>query len=171
MASSDLRTAGRQAYEMARLKRALRFAVYPVPLILLSGACAPPVSTWLAGGLLILFSVFAAWRGGPFEDALGPGLFAGLGAFAVPVLGESLGLCDGHAGVILCLAGGAVTGALLGVRARRQAADRGRFLLAGTAAAVLVGSLGCVLAGLGGLLGMLAGITSVSVPVLLAQRT
>ncbi len=163
----------RRAYELGRLRRALRFSIYPLPLVALSGhACGTPLTSGLAGALLVISVVFLAWRGGAYESAIVPGLAAGLGAFAVPFAGHFLG-CDGvtrFTSASLCFLGGVLTGAFLGARCLRQPLHRGRFLAAGCAIAMLVGALGCVLAGLGGVLGMMLGVTSVSIPAVLLVR-
>jgi len=174
MEADALKVRAKRAYELGRVRRGLRFAVLPLPLMILStNVCGAPIPICLTGGALMLLVALFAWRGGSYEAAIKPGLFAGLGAYALPLIGEVLGLCGGERmmAASLCFLGGVLTGAFLGARVIREPIQRGRFLFAGCVIASLVGSLGCVLAGLGGVLGMVLGVTTISIPaVLLVKR-
>jgi hypothetical protein len=103
-----------------------------------------------------------------------PGLLGGSVALALPLLVPTLGhLCLGPACMSLCLPvcvlGGAIAGALIGAKARGEEHEA-PFVLSALAITFLTGALGCTLAGLAGVGGMLAGALAVGAPVLLAAR-
>jgi hypothetical protein len=167
MAQSDLEARARRAYEWGRFRRALRFAVYPVPLLLIAeSTCGVSLSTCIAGALLLVAAIAFAWRGEAYESALVPGFFAGLGAYVVPLVGERIGIFEGGPLPCIgtCLVGGAMTGVVLAARTLKEQHPV-RFLASGCTIAALVGSIGCVLAGFAGVLGMVVGVTLGSVPV------
>ena len=175
MAPTDsVKAKARTAYELGRLRRALRFSVLPLPLIAISmNLCGAPVPVCITGGLLIAVIVFLAWRGESYEAAILPGLAAGLSSFALPFGAELFNACNEERMFLcasLCFLGGVITGAFLGARCLREALHRRRFLVSGCVIASLVGSLGCVLAGLGGVMGMVLGVTTISIPTVLLVR-
>ncbi|MCZ6715368.1 MAG: hypothetical protein O7B29_15625 [Deltaproteobacteria bacterium] len=160
----------RRAYEWGRVRFALRVTGYILPLVVVSlAACAVPERTIATGILLLLVAVGMRWRGGVYGRAMTPGLLAGLGAFAAPLLASAIESLSGATlGSILGPAyfiGGAVTGCVVGLRASRLETDEGRFLLSAGLVAALTGSLGCVLGGAGGVLGMLLGLVVATPPV------
>ncbi len=61
-------------------------------------------------------------------------------------------------------------GAAVAILARRQERGAGEFLVAGAVGAALTASLGCTLAGAGGVLGMALGTVLAGTPVWLAAR-
>ncbi len=165
----------RRAYEWGRVPCALRVTWYILPLVVVSlMACAVPERTIATGILLFLVAVGMRWRGGVYGRAMMPGLLAGLGAFSAPLVASAIESLPGATmGSILGPAyfvGGAVTGCVVGVRASRLETDEGRFLLSAGLVAALTGSLGCVLGGAGGVLGMLLGILVAMPPVYLLVR-
>jgi hypothetical protein len=176
MASTDdvMKERAKRAYELGRVRRALRFGLFPLPLIAIStNICGAVLPSCLAGSLLVLSVIFFAWRGGSYEAAIRPGLASGMGAFLLPFAGELSGVCTGEklfACASLCFLGGMITGGFLGARSMREELHHGRFLASGCVIASLVGSLGCVLAGLGGILGMILGVTTISIPAVLLLR-
>ncbi len=175
-ASDSERIAGaRRAYEWGRVRFSLRITWYILPLVVVSlMACAVPERTIATGILLLLVAVGMRWRGGVYGRAMMPGLLAGLGAFSAPLVASAIESLPGATlGSILGPAyfvGGAVTGCVVGVRASRLETDEGRFLLSAGLVAALTGSLGCVLGGAGGVLGMLLGILVAMPPVYLLVR-
>ena len=175
MESTDaLKAKARRAYEIGRVRRGMRFSLFPLPMIAFSGnVCGAPIPVCATGAALMILIGFLAWRGESYEAAIKPGLIAGLSAYALPFVGEHLGICGGGnmiAAASLCFLGGVITGAFLGARTLKEQLHRGRFLFAGCVIASLVGSLGCVLAGLGGVLGMVLGVTTISLPAVLLVR-
>jgi hypothetical protein len=68
-----------------------------------------------------------------------------------------------------CVLAGLAGGAALGVHARHRVPtgpDAGGYLVAALAVGALVGSLGCVIAGVGGVVGMVVGLALGTAPVL-----
>lgn len=177
MAANDLAllARARRAYELGRVRAALRIA----PLVFAAAAAAlacgrPPFSTCALAGLLLTLALGLSIAGGAGGHAVMPGLVAGTVALACPVLLHTVGhACLGPScmtlGIPACIAGGAGAGALIALRAAGEESS-GRFLLSAVAVAGLMGALGCSLAGAAGVLGMLAGIVAAGAPVLLARR-
>ena len=69
-----------------------------------------------------------------------------------------------------CVLGGCVMGVALALTARREEDGPREFLVAGTAIAALAASVGCSLAGAGGVLGMAIGTVAAGAPVWLVAR-
>lgn len=165
----------RRAYELGRLRWSLRFA----PGVIAAAAAAvaagrpAPVSCAFAAVLLPLV-VALAYAGGSVGRAVVPGLESGAAALAMPLLVGTLGrACFGPACMSLCLpacvVGGALAGAFIARRAAREEREPG-FVLAALAVAGLTGAMGCTMAGLAGVGGMLAGVVLGGAPVLIANR-
>lgn len=172
MGSRDGRALARRAYERGRLRTALRAAWPALPLIALSlWGCSRPAATIVAGGLLVALVVFARWRGGTMGRSVTPGILAGLAPLILP-LATACGSsgCPAWLARMACLAGGLVAGFVLGLVATRKD-DRVTFLVSAGSVAVLVGTLGCAIAGGVGVLGMLGGFVVGTAPVILRART
>jgi hypothetical protein len=170
-----LKLRARRAYELGRLRWSLRFA----PGVIAAAAAAvaagrpAPVSCAFAAVLLPLV-VALAYAGGSVGRAVIPGLESGAAALAMPLLVGTLGrACFGPACMFLCLpacvVGGALAGAFIARRAAREEREPG-FVLAALAVAGLTGAMGCTMAGLAGVGGMLAGVVLGGAPVLIANR-
>lgn len=171
----DLLTAARRQYELGRLGSSWRASALALPMILISlRACNRPEVTLVAGAALMIACAFFSWRGLSYKKGVFSGLVAGFMAALVPFFAFQLGLCAGGAMAALCQAvclfGGAVAGAMIAARAVRLAEGRRRFLIASTSIACLTGSLGCALAGLGGVLGMALGVLVLTAPAVLTAR-
>ncbi|HTO97545.1 MAG TPA: hypothetical protein VMK66_10920, partial [Myxococcales bacterium] len=177
MAATELalEARARRAYELGRLRWALRSA----PLALAAGAaalaCGRPLA--LTCGLtfaLLVLSTALAFAGGPAGRAVGPGLAAGFLALAMPLLMATLGhACFGpecmRYGLPICMAGGALGGLVI-ARSALRAQPALRFVAAAAAVGALTGALGCTIAGAAGVLGMLAGAVLAGAPLLAAAR-
>ncbi|MGZ6144008.1 MAG: hypothetical protein ACXWLM_11770 [Myxococcales bacterium] len=165
----------RRAYEWGRLGWSLRLAPWVLAAFAAAVACGRPFDLCgaLAGAVLLL-AVGLSFGGGEAGRAVPPGLLAGGFALALPLLVRTIGhACASDACMSLCLpscvVGGALGGGFLALRAARE--ERGRaFLLAAVGIAGLMGALGCTLAGLSGVAGMLAGAVVAGTPLLLAAR-
>ena len=175
MDESVLRLRARRAYEIGRLRWSLRFAPAVVAAFAAAVACGRPLDLCGAlGAAVLLLTVGLSFAGGEGGRAVLPGLFGGSFALALPLAVRTLGhVCLGDACMALCLPacvlGGAIGGGFLAFRAARE--ERGGvFLAAGVAVAGLLGALGCTLAGLSGVGGMIAGALVTGTPVLLAAR-
>lgn len=164
----------RRAYELGRSRFAL---VRAAPLLALAlayvwlseGSAASAALGVLLGAVAFVF----AWRGRVAGRAVIPGFAAGLVALwcahAVPAceracaFGVTLPLC-----VLMCALGGFAAGAFITLLARRQSRTE-RFWLCAGAVALLTGSLACSCVGVGGVLGIAAGLALTGAP-LFARR-
>jgi len=170
-----LEVRARRAYELGRLRAALRVAPLVVAAAAAAIACGRPLSLTLAlASALLLVCVAASYTGGAQGRAVMPGLMAGAAPFAMPLLLATVGgACFGPACLLLCLpaciVGGALAGAVIARIAARQM-DDAWFVGSALAVAALTGALGCTVAGAVGVLGMLAGTVAVGAPVLVAAR-
>jgi hypothetical protein len=162
----------RRAYEAGRLRTALPPIALAVPMVGLSVVlCDRPTASAGCGLALVAVLLAAAWRGQPFARGARAGLIAGLGPLLLP-MATCFHLCAG--GVCLlaptaCVAAALLGGAVLGLYARQGVpggSHAGGYLLAAMAVAALVGSLGCVIAGVSGIAGMVIGLVIGTVPVL-----
>ena len=177
MATNELtlEARARRAYETGRLRWSLRPAAPILAAAAVAIACGRPagLSIALAAALLPL-AVGLSFAGGPAGRAVRPGLLAGTFPFAMPLLVQTAGhLCLGDQCMSFCLPacvlGGAIGGGLIALRSAREG-EGAAFLISGVAIAALLGSLGCTLAGLGGVAGMLGGVLVAGAPVLVAAR-
>jgi hypothetical protein len=170
-----LEARARRAYELGRLRAALRLAPFVVAAAAAAVVCGRPLATTCALALpLLLLSLGLAYAGGPAGRAVVPGLLGGAGALAAPLLMATVGhACFGPACMTLalpaCIAGGGLAGVVIARIAARREADLS-FVLAALAVAALTGALGCTIAGAAGVLGMLAGVVAAGAPVLVAAR-
>jgi hypothetical protein len=162
-----LRVAARRRYERARLTSALRASWYVVPLAAVSLAgCGRPAATIAVGLGLLALVTYLGWRGGAHRRAIAPGVLGGVVPLIVPpainLTGHPClgGIC--MAATAACLAGGFVGALVVGLHSARL---RQSSLALSLVVAALVGSLGCVLAGLSGVLGMAAGFVVAAGPV------
>lgn len=164
-----------RAYQLGRLRYGLRRSWLPLPLVAISaGGCSDPWCCFALGAALFAALVYFGWQGRAYDRAVVPGATAGLAAFAVPIVGEWLGVCSGVPApmcLLLCLAGGALAGGALGARAGRLEQDRERFLLAAAVIAGLTGSLGSLTSGLAGVAGMVVGLALATPPAFVLARS
>jgi hypothetical protein len=166
----------RRAYELGRLRSALRVALYVAPMTALSLIeCPRPDCNVIVGLALIAVTAGLLWRG----QAYGRAVFAGLLAGSVPLLAPMLVRTGGHCCIggacwaicmEVCIGGGFLAGTIVGVRALSQRTSRGAFFAAAVAVAALAGSLGCVIGGVVGVIGMAAGMIVGSTPLVLGAR-
>ncbi len=157
----------RRAYELGRLKNALRLALFVPALTALSClSCACLARSLICGALLAVVAVGLLWRGQRMGRVVLPGVLAGLAPF-------SLGVCaalGGHACatgtwctlfIATCVVGGLVAGLFVGSSLRGSWHE----LLAGAVLAGLTGALGCVVAGALGLFGLSLGLLLGAAPM------
>jgi hypothetical protein len=165
----------RRAYERGRWGRAARVVPFVIAAAVLAAACGRPVEVcaWLAAAVAAL-SIGLGVAGGGAGRAVLPGLSGGSAALAMPLLVRTFGpACFGPSCMSLCfpscIAGGAVAGVLIGMRARGE--ERGlAFVAPALVVAGLLGALGCTLAGAAGVVGMAAGAIAAGTPILIATR-
>jgi hypothetical protein len=156
----------RFAYERGRLVRALRTSLVVAPMVFASlGGCGKPSTSIVIGFALATLTTFFVWRGGSAGRAVVPALAAGVSSLVVPLLACRAFERAGIFGVLplgACVLGGLGSGAMMTFYASRERQVRLTFLLAGGVVAALVGSLGCLGAGLGGVAAMAAGLVVVA---------
>ena len=166
----------RRAYELGRLRTALRVALYVVPMTLLSLLGYPrPVVNAILGLTLLVVAVGLLWRGQTYGRAATAGLLAGAAPLLIPMLVRSGGHCC-IGGVcwtmcmVACIGGGFVAGGVVGMWAMFQHSSRGTFFAIALAVASIAGSLGCVTSGVAGVLGMMAGMLASGAPLVFGDR-
>lgn len=165
----------RRAYETGRLVLALRGSALLLPLAAVALACGTdPRVTLLSGALLALCVAFFLWRGGEFRRGVRPGLTAGAAPLLVALFCPlTTHICTGGLCLLLpvvCALGGLAGGVALGVLAPLPSEGRGVPLLVASILAGLTGALGCLLYGVIGIAGMIAGLLAGAVPVVASRR-
>jgi len=162
----------RRAYERGRVLSARLALAVAAPMVGLSLVlCDRPLASAGCGLALAAVLLAAAWRGQPFARGARAGLLAGLGPLLLP-LATCLHICAG--GVCLlaptaCVVAALLGGAALGLYARHHinaSPDASGYLVTALAVAALVGSLGCVIAGVSGIVGMMVGLALGTAPAL-----
>lgn len=176
MEMTELRQTARRAYELGRIRLGAKVGAAALVIGVAAVGLGRPfgLTATLCGALAVLVG-FVAFRGGAGGRAVWPALAAGAGAMflalAIPTAGctlfgpQCMRFCF-HA----CIAGGAIVGAALALTARHEEKDAREFLIAGAAIAALTASIGCSLAGAGGVLGMALGTVVAGTPIWLAAR-
>ncbi|HEV7502268.1 MAG TPA: hypothetical protein VGQ33_19770, partial [Vicinamibacteria bacterium] len=155
-----------------RVRAALPTVALVAPMVAVSiVVCGRGGASLTCGGLLAVTLLAALWRGQEFARGARAGLAAGAGALLLP-LATCFHLCAGGVCLIApsaCVASGVLGGAVIGWRARGRAgmeSRAGSYVGPALVVAALAGSLGCVIAGLGGVLGMSAGMAAAVGPAL-----
>jgi hypothetical protein len=170
-----LRARALRAYERGRFESALRTSSLALPLIALSWlACRNLAGTLVSGGALFSLCVFARWRGGALARGVAPGLLAGVMPLLGPIVTLGLHSCsDGtccSTFLFACFAGGLAGGALAGAWLSRREPLELPAVAAALSIAALTGALGCLIAGVGGVVGMGLGLLAGSVPAIWLAR-
>lgn len=164
-----LRARVRSAYELARLRRALPWAI---PALALGGlgVASGGLSVLPVAGLLVLATVGVHWLGNGWEGGLRSGLRVGAAGFGATVgwslLDTGCGTVCGLSCTAVCVSFGAIAG--LGLAALAWRSD-GKAATSSVLLASLVAGLGCLPLGWSGLVMVLVmiGLTS---PVIVAAR-
>jgi len=165
----------RRAYELGRLRSALRLLPFVVLATVAALASGRPITLALPiGGALLALCLGLSFAGRAPGRAVVPGLLAGGAALVMPLLVATVGhACFGPACMPFCLpacvVGGAIAGAVIARMAVAQGPDPA-FLAPALAIAALTGSLGCTISGAAGVVGMLAGVVAAGAPLLVAAR-
>ena len=166
----------RRAYELGRLRMALRPALLVIPMVALSLAFCHHAALTMAVGLgLFALAVAFGWRGRTDARAVLPGLLAGTVPLVLPMLLRGSGHCCVNGAcwsmcMVGCVAGGLAAGIAVGLAAAIHATERWTFLVAATAVAGTAGILGCATAGTAGIAGMVLAVVATSLPVALVAR-
>jgi hypothetical protein len=176
MESTELQRIERRARRAYELSRARRAAVGFAPVVLLVVVAALFGErfgyTLAFGSALFLLGVGLLWYGRGVKRAVLPGLAAGL----VPLV---FGLCAKHIAhactgdgcmalcVPACFVGGVIAGIVIDWVALRSASKAG-FWIAASGVGLLTGAMGCVCAGVLGLVGLLVGFAVSALPGVVA---
>jgi len=160
----------RRAYERGRLRASLPTVALVAPMVGLSILlCGRYAASACSGIALAAVLAAATWRGQHFARGARAGLVAGLGPLLLP-LAMWLHVCVGGVCLLapsICVAGGLVGGAVVGVKAHGRAeASSAGYLAVALAVAALSGTMGCLIAGASGVLGMAAGMAAGAAPAL-----
>jgi hypothetical protein len=179
MAANDptlaLEQRARRAYELGRIRSAIRVTPFIAAGAAVAILCGRPLAlTAAVGSALLVLCVVLADAGGAAGRAVWSGLMAGVAPLAMPLFMITVGhACFGDACMRLCLpaciAGGAVAGVAVARMAARHSGDW-RFVSAALAIATLTGAMGCSTAGAAGVLGMIGGFVAAGAPMLVAAR-
>ena len=169
--------AARHAYERARVISAGRgFVLAAAFAVLAIGLHRTTHATWIVVTVLAAVLVGFGWRGGAWRRGALAGTLAGLPVFLAPTI--VFGILHGRlqcpdcplgptpACIVTCFGTSALVGIAIGFASRRET---NRFVLAALASALLVGLLGCATTGLGGALGIVAGVATGGVTGWLVQ--
>jgi hypothetical protein len=183
MNDAILLNAARHAYELGRVKKGVRRALFVLPF-----TCVPLHACVAAGRGPLMLLVIAAvaallilfhWRGQDFARGANVGLIAGLSPLLLPFAASWIApICStlvcgllpamsivGGFVAALCLAGGSVTASRRDVLDERPGAG---FWVAAMSVTVTLGIAGCLPVGLAGMAGMALGLTVGTLPVLAA---
>jgi hypothetical protein len=172
----ELRARARRAYELGRARLGAKAAAAALLIAAAAVALGRPLDlTALLSAALAVLVAALAFRGGASGRAVWAGLSAGSGAMLLPLAVLTAGCrLFGPACLRFCLpacvVGGAAMGAALAILARRQEQGEREFLASGAVVAAVTASLGCTLAGVGGVAGMALGTVLAGTPVWLAAR-
>ena len=168
----ELKRQARQAYEWARLRSALPWALVGVALGAIAVWRGAPHAGGFAGVLAMLL-VWLRWRGQDIGRAVIPGLAAGSLGYAAPLIyAAQHGCCAGSscsdACTMVCAVGGLGTGLLL-ARAVIKGPQALGFAVAVSAVAGMTAAVGCTAMGWVGLVGVAVG-WAVSAPVVVFRQ-
>lgn len=158
----NARATARASYERGRLQRGLELAL---PTLVLAGVAIliheGSLATASVAAVLVLATVFAGHYGRGLDRLVGPATLSGLPAFVAPLcITTEAHLCAGDWCLSYCLtacvAGGLVSGLLFAGRLRRIAPGPMAGLF-GSGLLLMVGMLGCIAAGVPGVIGLIVG--------------
>jgi hypothetical protein len=171
----DLLVLSRRRYELGRAWAGAVGALVVVPMALASFAgCDRPGGTLACSALLAFLVAGAIWHGRETARAVRPGLLAGLPPLLLPlVAGGAQRVCAADWCLFFpaaCVIGGLAGGIVLGWRVGRRAETTFGFWLPASLIAALAGSLGCLVGGASGLIGMTLGFSAAAGPLIAASR-
>jgi hypothetical protein len=172
----ELRARARRAYELGRARLGAKAAAASLVIAAIAaGLGRPLLLTASLGAALAILVAALAFRGRASGRAVSTGLWAGSAAMLLPLALSTAGCrMFGEACMRFCLpacvAGGLAMGFALATVARRREQGEAEFLAGGAAVAALTASLGCTLAGAGGIVAMAVGTLLAGAPVWLAAR-
>jgi len=162
-----------KSYESGRWKSAFKFLWLIVPIVLISlctcGSAVIPIGVGLTLAFVV---VLLKWRGEEYGASVGPGIWAGIAAFSIPLILHIFELCcHGNLEILVCGLSGAFGGALLGSHlAQTKRSHRFRLLLFSVLIAGLTAGLGCASLGVGASVGLFASLLVFSVAIFILKK-
>ena len=174
MDEAGLQAAARRSYEAGRVRAAVVSAMpaFPMAAASLLG-CGRPAASVAIGSILFSCVVVLRWRGGARGRGAMAGMVAGIAPLLIPIVARAVHVCSGgtcYVPISACLVGGVAAGALVGAVAARRADGRTMFLISASLVACLAGMMGCLVAGLGGVLGLAGGMAFAGFPAFAVSR-
>jgi hypothetical protein len=172
MSDAHLQARGRWMYEVGRARWASHVLAFVLPLLLLAEVIGRPTVLVVAlGAPLSVLAFGLAMVHERYARAVLAGVLAGLPALLVPLSMRCVGVVRvAGAAIDPCLPASFVSGVLAGVFVSLRALDekpRLFFWLAAVGVTALTGTLGCIVAGSAGVLGLMAGVVVGTAPVVL----
>ena len=162
---------GRWLYELGRARWASRTVVLVLALLVVARLIGRPAGLVLGLGVVLAIAGFAlSMLHDRWARAFRVGVLAGLPAFLLPLLIRSLDLLPRGTGIDPCVPASFLSGVAAGWFVSRRALEeehRLPFWVVAVATTALVGTLGCTVAGGGGVMGMVIGVLAGSAPVAL----
>ncbi len=162
---------GRWLYELGRARWASRTVVLVLALLVVAHLIGRPAGLVFGLGVVLATTGFAlSMLHDRWARAFRVGVLAGLPAFLLPLLIRTLDLLPRGTGIDPCVPASFLSGVAAGWFVSRRAleeAHRLPFWVVAVATTALVGTLGCTVAGGGGVMGMVIGVLAGSVPVAL----
>ena len=171
MTEARLERRGRLRYELGRAAWASHVLLLVVPVLLAALFLQRPAALVLGiGAVLTVLAFGLAMLHDRYARAVTAGILSAVPALAIPVLFRSLGIVRlGSAVLDPCIPATFVAGVLAGAFVSTRAVEekhRVSYWLAAILTAGLTGVLGCSVVGDVGVLGLMAGLATGTVPVL-----
>lgn len=162
-----------QGYERARWISAFKFLWFVIPIVLISLCTCGDAGLPIGIGIILASAVvLLKWRGEEYGASVGPGLWAGMAAFSIPLVLHLLEICcRGNLEILSCALSGALGGAILGIHfAKSKRSHKTRALIYGISIAALTAALGCASLGVGATAGLFCMLVAVAFSVFVLKK-
>lgn len=174
MNDHELEQRTRHAYERGRVKFALLAAL---PVVVVAAICSRVAHETMlgcgVGAAMFVLAVVFFWRGRGLGRGVLPGIAAGSLPFVAMLAAQMYGhSCTGST-CMVCIPVTALSAAIAGIVIGRFARRSNHVAASWVSAAVfatLIGSIACACVGVGGLIGLVAGLAVGSVPLVLQPQ-
>lgn len=161
----------RRAYELGRLRMALRVGLLVVPAVALGVALSSSrLECACLGALLVAGAIALRWYGRGYDRAVVPGLVAGVLPMSAGLVGPNLAVIGPETACAVLCAVGLVSGVLLARQAARDARLDAKRWLVGVAVAGLMAVMGCLGHGFEAVFGLLLGAVVVAAHVVVRGK-
>ena len=178
----EARRSARRAYERGRASAAITQAWVVLPMMLVALLSPTPRLQIAIGGAALFATVsLFGYVGRSLGRAVAPGLIGALVPLVVPLMLRVLGHgCSGmdccldgqcRTCLLVCVGAGVLAGGVIAGATASERGDGTRVMFAAAIIATMAGSLGCLVAGASGVLGMALGTAVVSTPILFWRRS